>query len=176
MIESLTAAVIVTGVGQCVVDELNATPASGGVPIKMRVCYLVPGNIAWDSCECGQFAQTIQADYPTLNFPADASDTVLGVGGCPSGGLAFQVLASITRCVPGMSAGTPPTPPTCAKLQQAALVMEGDAYALRRGVECCLETMRRDRRILKYAVGRINRVGPEGNCAGVELVYRFELI
>ena len=174
MIEALTASVIVTGVGMCVIDELEATPESGGVPAKMRVCLLVPGNIAWDSCECGQFAQTIQSDYPTLNFPADASDQILGIGGCVVGPLAIQVLASITRCVPTLDASG--NPPTCAKLRAAALVMQGDAYALRRGITCCLETLRKNRTITKYVVGRVNYVGPEGACAGVELVYRFELI
>lgn len=177
MITALTASVIVTGIGMCVVEELQNTPESGGVPANMRVCLMVPGNIAWDACECGQFAQTIQSDYPTINFPADASDQVVGAGaGCGGRPLVYQVLASITRCVPGMTNTTPPRPPSCDALSRAALVMEGDAYALRRGVECCLETLQDDLVIVKYVVGRVNRVGPEGNCAGVELIYKFELI
>lgn len=175
MIEAWTAAVIVTGVGQCVVDELLATPESGGVPPKMRVCLLVPGNIAWDGCECGQFAQTIQTDYPTEQFPADASEHVIGMGGCGGRPLVYQVLASITRCVPGMT-GNPPTSPTCDKLLAAALVQQGDAFALRRAVECCLSQLRDDYVIAKYVVGRVNYVGPDGNCGGVELTYKFELL
>jgi hypothetical protein len=176
VIESLTAAVIVTGVGMCVIEELENTPESGGVPDKMRVCLLVPGNIAWDSCECGQFAQTIQDDYPTLVFPADASEEVIGVGGCNSRPLVYTVLASLTRCVPGMTNTTPPRPPSCAKLREAAMIMQADAFALRKGVECCLSALQDNYTIMKYVVGRVTRVGPEGNCAGVELIYKFELI
>lgn len=174
MIEALTASVIVTGIGMCVINELENTPESGGVPPNMRICLLVPGNIAWDGCDCGQFAQTIQADYPTLVFPADASEQVSGVGGCNARPLVYQVLASITRCIPGMSTGG--KPPTCAALNVAALAMEGDAFALRRGVECCLSALQDSYVIAKFVVGRVNRVGPEGNCAGVELSYKFELI
>lgn len=173
---SLTASVIVTGVGMCVINELENTPESGGVPANMRVCLLVPGNIAWDGCDCGQFAQTIQSDYPTSIFPADSSEQVLGSGGCGNRPIVYQVLASITRCVPGLVAGNPPKPPTCDALQRAATIMTADAYALRRGVECCLAALADSYIIMKYVVGRINYVGPEGNCAGVELGYKFELL
>jgi hypothetical protein len=177
VIEALTAAVIVTGIGMCVIDELENTPESGGVPPNMRVCLLVPGNIAWDGCDCGQFAQTIQADYPTSQFPFDVSEQVIGVGGCGSRPLVYQVLASIIRCVPGLQGpSTSPRSPSCDKLQTAAFIMEGDAFALRRGVECCLSTLQDNLTIAKFVVGRVSRVGPEGNCAGVELTYKFELI
>lgn len=176
MITALTAAVVVTGVGMCIVDELEATPESGGVPTNMRICLMVPGNIAWDSCDCGQFAQTVQADYPTLQFPGDASEQVVGLGGCGGRPLVYQVLASITRCVPGMIAGNPPKPPTCASLQSAAQIMIADGYAMRRAVECCLSNFVDSYVIAKYVVGRTTYVGPEGNCAGVELTYKFELV
>lgn len=174
MIEALTAAVIVTGVGMCVVEELQSTPESGGVPINMRVCLLVPGNIAWDACDCGQFAQTIQSDYPTLTFPTDASDQVLGAGGgCNDRPIVYQVLASIVRCVPGLDASG--KPPSCAKLQPAAAIMVADAFVLRNAITCCLSDMQDAGTIDKFVVGRANYVGPEGNCAGVELSYKFEL-
>ena len=167
------AAAIVTGVGVCVVDELNATPESGGVPTKMRICYMVPGNMAWDSCECGQFAQSIQADYPSDRFPTDASNEPIRAP-CGARSTGFQVIASIVRCVPGPQQNG--APPTCTSLLAAALVMEGDAYALRRGIECCLAEYKRTLQIADYRVGRANRVGPEGNCAGVELQYWFQVV
>jgi hypothetical protein len=176
VIGPLTAAVVVTGVGMCVVEELTNTPESGGVPPKMRVCLMVPGNIAWDGCDCGQFAQTIQRDYPSTRFPADESEQVIGMGGCHARPLVYQVLASIIRCVPGLKGTTPPTSPTCAELLTASLIQQGDAYALRRGVECCLEQLKKTMVIAKYAVGGATFVGPEGNCGGVEMIYKFELI
>lgn len=174
--EALTASIVVTGVGMCVVEELQNTPESGGVPPNMRICLMVPGNIAWDACDCGQFAQTIQRDYPTINFPGDASEQVIGPsGGCGARPIVYQVLASIIRCVPGMT-GNPPQPPTCAKLLPAAQIMQADAYVLRRAVECCLDDMQANYLIEKFVVGNVTYVGPEGNCAGVELIYKFELL
>lgn len=175
MIEAWTAAAIVTGVGMCIVTELEETPQSGGVPPKMRTCLLVPGNIAWDGCECGQLAQTIQATYPTRTFPADASGDPLQ-GGCKTRPQAVQVLASITRCVSGMSSGMPPKPPTCGALLADALVQQGDAFAVRNAVECCLATYKTNRAILDYRVGRTTFVGPDGGCAGSELTYTFQLL
>ena len=174
MIQAWTASAIVTGVGMCVINELMATPESGGVPAKMRTCLLVPGAIAWDGCDCGQLAQTIQRIYPTQIFPADASDVPVR-GGCgPGGALVFEVLLSVLRCVPGLDGQG--RPPTCAKLLTSALEIQGDAYAMRKAVSCCLADFARDRQIIKYSVGGTNFVGPEGGCGGSELTYRFELI
>lgn len=173
MILPLTAAAIVTGVGECVVDELEATPESGGVPTKMRVCLLVPGAVAWDGCDCGQLALTIQRTYPTQTFPVDASDLPV-IGNCGPFALAVEVLVSLIRCVPGLDATG--KSPSCAKLLEAALIQQGDAYAIRRGVECCLRTYKTNRVIQKYSLGGVNFVGPEGNCGGVEMIFRFELV
>lgn len=173
MIIPLGAAAIVTGIGQCIIDELNDTPESGGVPAKMRVCLLVPGNIAWDGCDCGQLAQTIVSDYHSERFPADSSQEQIQSCG---EALAVQVLVSILRCVPGMSTGMPPQYPTCAKLLDAALIMQGDAFAVRTGVECCLLDLKATQRIFDFRVGPTTYVGPEGGCAGSELTYWFQLM
>lgn len=174
MIEAWTAAAIVTGVGMCVVDQLQNTPESGGTPPKMRIVLMTPGNIAWDSCDCGQFAQTIQSDYPSTRFPQETTQDAQ-VGGCKFGPLAVQVLASITRCTPTFKSNTLPTPPTPTALLTSALQFEGDAYALRVGIECCLADYKKQRRIANFTVGRVNRVGPEGACGGPEVQYWFLL-
>jgi hypothetical protein len=174
-----TAAAVVTGVGVCIVNELNATPESGGVPPGMRIIYLTPGNVAWDGCECGQLAQSIQVDYISNQFPVDTSQQPRQGVGCNLGPLAYQVLVSLTRCVPGMTgtvgAAKPPTP---AKLIEAALIMEGDAWAVRTAVECCLVTMKHARppQIFDFRIGQVQRVGPEGGCAGIEMQYWFQLM
>lgn len=173
MIEAWTAAAIVTGIGQCIVEELQDTPESGGVPTNMRVCLLVPGAIAWDGCDCGQLSLSIQRSYPTQQFPIDASDQPI-IGNCGPFGVVYEVLVSLMRCVPGLDQSG--RPPSCAKLQAASLVQQGDAFAVRNGVMCCLRELKRIYAIQKYTVGQTSFVGPEGNCGGVELIFRFELI
>lgn len=169
---ALTAAVVVTGIGQCIVDELNATPESGGVPANMRIAYLVPGEIAWDSCECGQLALSIVRDFPTVTFPVDDSLNPVK-GGCMTRTLGYEVTVSLTRCVPGPQKSG--KPPTVESLYAAALVVEGDAWAVENGIACCLASLKNDRTILDYRYGGVRRVGPEGACAGVEATFYFQL-
>lgn len=172
MIGALTAGIIVTGIGACIVTELQETPESGGVPPKMRIIYSNPGAIAWDGCDCGQLALTVQSDYPTQSFPIDASEVPV-VGGCGPFALAYEVLVSLVRCVPGLDAQA--RPPTPAKLLEASLIQLADAFAVRNAVTCCLAELKRTYVVAKYTVGRVNFVGPEGNCGGIELIFRFEL-
>jgi hypothetical protein len=176
VIEAWTAAAIVTGIGVCIINELNATPESGGVPANMRIVPMTPGNIAWDACECGQFAQSIQRDYPSSTFPTDTASLPRKGSGCKLDPIAFQVIASILRCVPGMTNTSTPRPPTPASLLTAALIMEGDAFALRSAVECCLDQLKKDRRLFDFRISGVTRVGPEGGCAGVEMQYWFQLM
>lgn len=155
----------------CVIEELENTPESGGVPSKMRVCLIVPGNIAWDGCDCGQFAQSITTDYFSNRFPIDSSQEIIQSCVEP---LAYQVTASLLRCVPGLT--TTGSPPTCAALQASALELAADAFALRKGVTCCLVDLKETYRIADFRVGQAVRVGPDGNCGGTELTYWFQLM
>lgn len=157
--------IVVTGVGQCVVDELAETDA--GVPD--RVCLAVPGEIAWDRCDCGQFAQTITGDTPSQVFPQPASEVPRGHCGPPL--LVINVTASVVRCVPGMDDDG--NPPTCGALLDAARVVEIDREALRRAITCCLRELHTTYRITDYTVGATTTVGPLGGCAGVNMTYQF---
>jgi hypothetical protein len=160
---------IVTGVGECVREELAETDA--GVPD--RFCLIVPGEIAWDECECGQFAQSITTEVPSENFPFPATDRRSTA--CGPQFLVVTVVASLTRCVPTFDRNN--KPPSCDALFAAALRLEEDRTALRRGVTCCLRGMRNTYtspiRITDFTVGAATSVGPNGMCAGVELTYQF---
>lgn len=157
---------IVTGVGECVALELEET--EGGRPD--RVCLLVPGEIAWDECQCGQFAQTITQSVPSENFPIAATDR--RTNACGPQHLVFSATASLTRCVPGVDSRTG-KPPDCAALLRAARILEEDRQALRLGVTCCLFALRKAYVITDFTVGTAVSVGPQGQCVGVELTYQF---
>ncbi len=159
--------VIVTGVGECTLAEIDETTA--GRP--ERVCLAVPGEIAWDACECGQFAQSIAQDVPSNVFPTPAEDTRT----TPCGPLlrVVTVNVSLMRCVSVLTDDG--RAPTCAQQQADALQIEEDRVALRRGVTCCLKDLRTARRITDFSVGAAVTRGPQGMCAGIELTYRFAL-
>lgn len=167
-IDLMTAAfIIVTGVGECVVSELADT--EGGIPD--RVCLVVPGSIAWDNCECGQFAQTITSVAPSAQFPSPATDTPQATCAAPLA--VVSVTMSLTRCVPGVSDRG--FAPTCHDLLIAARVLEDDRATLRRALNCCLRDKLDGYQILNYSIGAATSVGPDGGCAGVELSYQFAL-
>lgn len=172
MILPLSGFAVVTGVGECVREEVIATPESGGYNTKMRWCLIVPGNIAWDSCECGQFAQTVTVKNPTRVFPVDASNEALQ-GGCQTRPMMWTVTASLIRCIKGPK--NDGKPPTCPELFVASQIQHGDEFAMRKGIECCLADMKKHYRIADYRVGASQFVGPEGNCGGVEITYTFQL-
>jgi len=155
---------VVTGVGQCVYDALADT--AGGQPD--RYCPLVPGAIAWDKCECGQLAQSIDSSYPSSAFPVAANETPSIP--CGTQLVVFPVRLSLTRCVHGPSAEDQRAP-KCDRLLADALVLEEDRWVVRRAITCCLQVMGREFRIANFAVGAATSVGPQGSCGGVELTY-----
>lgn len=164
----LTSIAVVTGVGECVVAELEQS--LGGWESPKRTCLVVPGSIAWDECDCGMFAQTITEDVPSNSFPVAAVDQ--RTTACGPNLLVVTVTATVVRCVPTI--GNDGRPPTCTALLHSAHVLEDDRRALRVGVTCCLREMRNDlREIHEFAVGRAVSVGEQGGCAGVELTYQF---
>lgn len=160
------AAIVVTGAGQAVVDDLT----DEGFPVD-RTCLLVPGSIAWDSCECGQLAQSITNVVPASVFGRPAADDA----NTPCGPAQVQVSTtlSLTRCVPGP--GESGAPPACAELLAAGLQLERDRFIVRRALRCYLKTLFDAYQITGFSVGSATSVGPEGMCAGVEVPYSFGL-
>jgi hypothetical protein len=156
---------IVTGAAQAVRDEIIDL----GCGDVNRFCPLVPGEIAWDECDCGQFAQTITQTFPSNSFPTPAVDTRQTA--CGPQLLAVNVTASLTRCVPVPNDNG--SSPTCDALLDAAIIMECDRQALRTAITCYLLNLRNTYRIHEFTVGNATSVGPQGGCAGIELTYQF---
>ena len=166
---SLSSIAIVTGVAVCVTEALAET--EGGLP--KRICPLVPGAIAWDNCECGQFAQTIVSITPTSVFPQPAVEDQKR---CGAPMLLVTVIASMTRCVPGPDENNARNPfPSCESLFAAARILEEDRHAVRNAIRCCLLDFAHQYRIHHFNVGASNSVGPEGMCAGSEVTYTFTI-
>lgn len=162
-------AAIVTGVGMCLIDALEQTPA--GAP--ERRCLLLPTqSIPWDDCDCGgQLAQSIQSVTGSFRFPTAAE----GRDWQPCGPewAVVRVGVSLTRCVPCVDEQG--HPPGCAESLAAALTLENDRTALRQALACCLSDLKAANRIGAWALEPSVTVGESGCCAGVETVYVFGL-
>lgn len=156
---------IVTGVGTYVVSELADT--YGGLP--QRVVLATPGAIAWDSCDCGQFAQTITSVGSSITFPTPTND--IPVRGCGHPFEVVNVTLSLLRCIPGAGPGNTDIAPAPDKLLNAALILEEDRLVVRRALVCYLTSLRDEYRIHDFTVGTAVSVGPDGLCGGMEINY-----
>lgn len=166
-------AAIATGVGACVVEALEQTPA--GAPD--RQCLLLPTFvIPWDHCDCGgQVALAIRRTFASTNFPTEApyANGWAHPPGCGPRYQAADVLVSVTRCVPGMSQDG--EPPSCNAYLAAALTLENDRIATRQAIACCLQQMKTAHPptlgVQAFTIGPSVTVGEQGGCAGVETIF-----
>lgn len=141
----------------------NAVDRTGDLEIK-RLC-VVPGEIAWDECECGQLVVAEQRRYPSNNFPLEEVDHTAE---CGAPWLCVVFLISLARCVPGVT--TNGKPPSCAALQASAQQLSLDMGHIRNAVECCLNVAYDNHSVTAYELGAQEIQGPQGNCIETNLM------
>lgn len=166
-------AAIVTGIGQCVIDALDQTPARA----PCRQCLLVPSaTIPWDGCACdcdhpGQFAQAITYVGATDNLAL--GEYAGNWKHCPPANGLIRVLLSVVRCVPVMNEQA--VPPACADELAAAITLENDRTAVRQALACCIDALLPPTSYVSgvraFNLGPTLTVGESGGCAGIEMTY-----
>jgi hypothetical protein len=173
-INPLSFAVVVTGVGQNVVNALTAMP---GATTPGRVVLLAPGaDLAADGCDCGSFQQAIQRINPTRTFPIDSSAEATVA--CADLSLMTTVFAVLFSCTPTfkVTANSTMVYPDMAKMYESALNQQIDAYVLRRAIFEALCAAKAGRLITAFKVAATEFPGPEGACKGVMVTYSFQLV
>lgn len=144
----------------CVYDGVDHT----GTLSIARKC-LVPGDIAWDQCECGQLAMSENRRYGSRAFATEAPDLDAE---CGEPVLTIDVTISLTRCVPGPNDNG--DPPSCDALNTAALQLLKDKNDVRRTLMCCLTNAYNSHStrppLLGFIIGAQETTGPSGLCAG----------
>ena len=173
MIVSLTLphfAAIVTGIGTCIVDALDQTPA--GAPT--RQCLLLPtAMIPWDNCceSAGQVALAIRRVYAAESLAQEVSPTLWAKCGPPR--TVAEVVVSVVRCVTGIDQNG--NPPPCDVALAEAIRLENDLTAVRQAIACCLNAYKKARPptlgVSAWSLGASVTVGEQGGCAGVETVF-----
>ncbi|WP_234323204.1 hypothetical protein [Streptomyces bikiniensis] len=130
----------------CVCAALAKTavevPGQPGCP--ERAC-IVPGAVAWDSCDdpCGeetggQLAVSVARIFGSTHdgFPVEAR-TVQGVRGCaPPPVTAVELLVTLLRCAPTFTEKG--CPPACDELTAAARILHTDMVTVSNALLCCL--------------------------------------
>lgn len=162
---------VVTGVAECVRTSL--VEEYGPLPEGYRFCPVVPGEIAWDDCECGSFTQSGSSWLWSNNAVTPLDNLSDSQNNCGPFYLGLDVTALALRCAPQPAEGE--LAPTCEAQQDASIVWNRDAVALRRGVLCCLRNMLDANTIEGFQIMSHTAVGPNGACVGSQLVYRIWL-
>ncbi len=128
-----------------------------------RVC-IVPGEIAWDECDCGQLVVSSQRRYPSSSFPTESIDSAAE---CGEPWIIMDIAVSLARCVPIPDENG--NPPLCADLQAAAQQLERDKGMLRKAIGCCLDVAYNEHQIEAYELRDQIDTGPQGGCVETRL-------
>jgi PKD repeat protein len=147
--------------------QLDVTAA--GWPINAREC-VVPGQLAWDECECGLLAVEWLGNVFSNALPAPRPETE---DGCNSMlGMTFRV--SAIRCAPPIEEGA--VAPTCAALDAGAQTQFIDSLAVTRGVAFAAKALEDMNTVLAYSFGGATPTGPQGRCVGVTIDVTFGVV
>lgn len=147
------------------IDAELATTPYGTVP---RVC-VVPGELAWDECECGMLAASPQRFFLSDEFPQDALGRgLVRSGPCDLPFLIAEISITIARCAPQPPDGQ--LAPSCAALDLAAKTLLSDAFVVMIKTTEVLCELMASNEIVEYVLGEQVTRGPEGMCVGTELL------
>lgn len=124
---------------------------------------VVPGAVAWDSCDCGLLAVSWTVSFPSDSFPAEQTGVI---GNCGAAWEVAEFLVQIIRCAPGPSGNT--GAPSPADLSKAARLLDTDGNQAVRAVSVLLCTMKDAMDVEDFLVTRRIPQGPEGGCVGSE--------
>jgi len=133
-----------------------------------RVC-VVPGDIAWDQCDCGLLAVSPRRFFLSDEFPEDAVGRgVTRTTPCDLPFLIAEIVVAIIRCAPQPPDGQ--IAPTCESLDAAAAILLSDAYVVLTETVSTLCELTANNDILDYVLSEQVTRGPEGACVGTDLV------
>lgn len=142
------------------------TATYNGLSSKPGRKGMVPGEIAWDSCDCaGLLAVTVPRIFFSEQFPEEA-EAVVGVR-CQAPYEAGEFTVSVVRCAPQPD-GVEAAPPAD-ELDAAAGLLLQDTAEVMDAVAVLLCQMQDADDILDYLINPAESVGPEGACVGFTL-------
>lgn len=148
------------------------TAVRDGLSSKPTRAGQVPGEIAWDACDCGgMLAVSLPRLYLSDVFPEE-SETVNGA--CQPPYEVGQFTVAVVRCAPNPD-GVEAAPPAD-ELNTAAGLLLQDATEMLDSVSAALCRLLENDDVLDYLVTPVEPVGPEGGCVGVTLTARVCLV
>lgn len=166
----LTYFVAVTGVADCIADELEAQTANGTLGRPGRVGVIPGSDTVWDGCECGQLVIYFQhGPYPVRSFPAESSENTSSLG-CQVSSTAVRCVASLIRCEYHPPLQKNGEPPPIEHQTLATFYQQVEQFFMREAITCCLSSMRDDNLIDDFRVGAADYL-VNGDCGQVSIVF-----
>lgn len=148
------------------------TSTYAGLSSKPARHGLVPGDIAWDECDCaGLLAVTLPRVYLSEEFPEE-TDTVVG-GKCRAPYEVGEFTISVIRCAP--TADPPAIAPPVVDLDAAAGLLMQDMAETMDALSRALCLYQDNDSISDYLITPAESAGPEGKCVGFTLRVRISL-
>lgn len=138
--------------------------AYAGLTTKPARSSVVPGAIAWDECDCGVLAVSLNQVFPSDLFPQPYIDRTNPCGAAWQVG---EFVVQIIRCAPSPDGQS--LAPTVAELETVALLVQTDTSELLTAVQGLLCTLYGDGSIVDFLVNPVTAQGPAGGCVGNEL-------
>lgn len=126
---------------------------------------VVPGAIAWDACDCGLLAVSLNQVYLSDVFP-DPISSLSGIR-CDAAYEVGEYVLQILRCAPQPQGEN--LAPTVAELDASAQETLRDLYELLRSISVELCQLEGAGSILSHVLRPATAQGPSGACTGWEL-------
>lgn len=148
------------------VGSYLVTATRTGLSSSVARAGQVPGEIAWDDCNCdGILAVTTPRVFLSENFPEEAEGTV-GVR-CQAPYEVGEFTVSVIRCAPTPD-GQEMAPPA-ADLDAAAGLLLQDTAETMDAVSALMCQLKDSDTISDYLISPAESAGPEGACVGFTL-------
>lgn len=148
------------------VGSYLVTAARTGLSSSVARAGQVPGEIAWDDCNCdGLLAVTTPRVYLSESFPEEAERTV-GVR-CQAPYEVGEFTVSVLRCVPGPEGQD--LSPAASDLDAAAGLLLQDLAETMDAVSALMCQLKDNDSVSDYLIAPAESAGPEGACAGFTL-------
>jgi hypothetical protein len=163
-------------VGNVLLANVEAVLADSIGGAVERAC-LVPGEIAWDGCNCGLLAISVRNWFLTDNFPETSAAfgaNAIRATPCDLPWLVGELRIQVVRCAPIPDGNALSVP--CPELDEAARILVSDAYVTLTETVSTLCELRESDQIIDYVLGTQETNGPAGDCVGSELIAQVALV
>lgn len=124
----------------------------------------MPGAIAWDECDCGLLAVSVDQIFLSEDFPIQLT---VRTSGCDAPWEVGEFVIQLIRCAPVPQGQD--LSPTVAAVDASAQEVLRDAYETLLGATSTLCQMTEDRDIVDFFLRPLTSQGPSGGCVGNEL-------